>query len=167
MYKHIQKKDDEAAEQHAKERRMEEAQRLEEELHEYRDQHEDDIDISQFDDDIIVPSCPSHVDHHASVESLSTKSEKQSSNIETNNYILSPNGKEFIKAKNCESLIIPDGVEVIKAFACCGNIKNITIPHSVKVIEDFAFSGCSVNKIVIPNSVEKFGACIFIYLIHI
>lgn len=161
VYKHIQKKDDEATERHAKEQRMEEKQRLEEELREYREQHEDDIDISQFDDDIIVPSCPIHVDHPAIVESSSANSEEQLSNIETDKYILSPNGKEFIKAKNCESLIIPDSVEIVKAFACCGNIKNITIPHSVKVIEDFAFSGCSVNKIVIPNSVEKFGACIF------
>lgn len=111
--------------------------------------------------DIIVPSCPIHVDHHTIVESSSAKSEEQLSNIETDQYILSPDGKEFIKAKNCESLIIPDSVEIVKAFACCGNIKNITIPHSVKVIEDFAFSGCSVNKIIIPNSVEKFGACIF------
>ena len=49
VYKHIQKKDEEEAERHAKERRMEEKQRLEEELREYREQNEDDIDISQFD----------------------------------------------------------------------------------------------------------------------
>lgn len=88
MYKHIQKKDEEEAERHAKERRMEEKQRLEEELREYREQHEDDIDISQFDDDIIVPSCPIHVDHHTIVESSSAKSEEQLSNIETDRPML-------------------------------------------------------------------------------
>ena len=65
VYKHIQKKDEEETERHAKERRMEEKQRLEEELREYREQHEDDIDISQFDD------------HHTIVESSSAKSEEQ------------------------------------------------------------------------------------------
>ena len=168
VYKHLQCKDDEEQERRIKEQKREEQQRLEEELQAYREQHEDDIDFYEYDDNLIIPNkfsdytIKSESSAKEHIEIASDKSIIQSTPIETESYTISADGKTFIKAKDTDSITIPEGVEVIKFEAfMMRKIKNIVIPKSVKKIESFAFSSCSVEKIVIPNSIENFGEFIF------
>ena len=165
VYKHLQRKDDEEQERRIKEQKYEEEQQLEEQLQKYREQHDDDIDFYEDDDNLIIPDIPSARiinKEPSATKSVSDESTIQSTPIETEFYTISADRKTFIKAKDTDSIIIPDGVEVIKFKAfMMRKIKSIVIPKSVKKIEDLAFSGCSVEKLVIPNSIGDFGELTF------
>lgn len=52
-----------------------------------------------------------------------------------------------------KSVIIPDGVEVIKRsmFYKCSQLETVTFPSTLKVIEDFAFYGCDALKTIDLN----------------
>lgn len=164
VYKHLQRKDDEEQERRIKEQNYEEEQ-LEELLQKCREQHDDDIDFYEYDDNLIVPDIPSARitnKEPSATKSVSDEPTIQSTPIETEFYTISADRKTFIKAKDTDSIIIPDGVEVIKFRAfMMRKIKSIVIPKSVKKIEYFAFSGCSVEKLVIPNSISDFGEYAF------
>ena len=165
VYKHLQRKDDEEQERRIKEQKYEEEQQLEEQLQKYREQHDDDIDFYEDDDNLIIPDIPSARiinKEPSATKSVSDESTIQSTPIETEFYTISADRKTFIKAKDTDSIIIPDGVEVIKFKAfMMRKIKSIVFPKSVKKIEDLAFSGCSVEKLVIPNSIGDFGELTF------
>ena len=165
VYKHLQRKDDEEQERRIKEQKYEEEQQLEEQLQKYREQHDDDIDFYEDDDNLIIPDIPSARiinKEPSATKSVSDESTIQSTPIETEFYTISADRKTFIKAKDTDSIIIPDGVEVIKFKAfMMRKIKSIVILKSVKKIEDLAFSGCSVEKLVIPNSIGDFGELTF------
>ena len=165
VYKHLQRKDDEEQERRIKEQKYEEEQQLEEQLQKYREQHDDDIDFYEDDDNLIIPDIPSARitnKEPSATKSVSDEPTIQSTPIETEFYTISADRKTFIKAKDTDSIIIPDGVEVIKFEAfMMRKIKSIVIPKSVKKIEDLAFSGCSVEKLVIPNSISDFGEFAF------
>ena len=165
VYKHLQRKDEEEQERRIKEQKYEEEQQLEEQLQKYREQHDDDIDFYEDDDNLIIPDISSARiinKEPSATKSVSDESTIQSTPIETDFYTISADRKTFIKAKDTDSIIIPDGVEVIKFEAfMMRKIKSIVIPKSVKKIEDFAFSGCSVEKLVIPNSIGDFGEFTF------
>ena len=165
VYKHLQRKDEEEQERRIKEQKYEEEQQLEEQLQKYREQHDDDIDFYEDDDNLIIPDIFSARiinKEPSATKSVSDESTIQSTPIETDLYTISADRKTFIKAKDTDSIIIPDGVEVIKFEAfMMRKIKSIVIPKSVKKIEDLAFSGCSVEKLVIPNSIGDFGEFTF------
>lgn len=165
VYKHLQRKDEEEQERRIKEQKYEEEQQLEEQLQKYREQHDDDIDFYEDDDNLIIPDISSARiinKEPSATKSVSDESTIQSTPIETEFYTISADRKTFIKAKDTDSIIIPDGVEVIKFEAfMMRKIKSIVIPKSVKKIEDLAFSGCSVEKMVIPNSIGDFGEFTF------
>lgn len=164
----LQHKDDKEQEKRIKEHKHEEEQQLEEELQEYRGQHEDNIDFYKDDDNLIIPNISSsntinkESPTKESIKTVNDKSTIQSTPIETEFYTISDDGKTFIKAKDADSITIPEGVEVIKFEAfMMRKIKSIVIPRSVKKIESLAFSSCSVEKLIIPNSIENFGEFIF------
>ena len=165
VYKHLQRKDEEEQERRIKEQKYEEEQQLEEQLQKYREQHDDDIDFYEDDDNLIIPDISSARiinKEPSATKSVSDESTIQSTPIETEFYTISADRKTFIKAKDTDSIIIPEGVEVIKFEAfMMRKIKSIVIPKSVKKIEDLAFSGCSVEKLVIPNSIGDFGEFTF------
>lgn len=165
VYKHLQRKDDEEQERRIKEQKYEEEQQLEEQLQKYREQHDDDVDFYEDDDNLIIPDIPSARiinKEPSATKSVSDEFTIQSTPIETEFYTISADRKTFIKAKDTDSIIIPDGVEVIKFEAfMMRKIKSIVIPKSVKKIEGLAFSGCSVEKLVIPNSIGDFGKFTF------
>lgn len=165
VYKHLQRKDEEEQERRIKEQKYEEEQQLEEQLQKYREQHDDDIDFYEDDDNLIIPDISSARiinKEPSATKSVSDESTIQSTPIETDFYTISADRKTFIEAKDTDSIIIPDGVEVIKFEAfVMRKIKSIVIPKSVKKIEDLAFSGCSVEKLVIPNSIRDFGEFTF------
>ena len=117
VYKHLQRKDDEEQERRIKEQKYEEEQQLEEQLQKYREQHDDDIDFYEDDDNLIIPDIPSARiinKEPSATKSVSDESTIQSTPIETEFYTISADRKTFIKAKDTDSIIIPDGVEVIK-----------------------------------------------------
>ena len=74
----------------------------------------------------------------------------------------------FYDAAYLQSIIMPNGLELISgsAFCGCGALINLSIPASVKKIGDSAFSGCSnLISVIIPDSVDflgefAFGHCI-------
>lgn len=51
-----------------------------------------------------------------------------------------------------------NGVTITKigsqAFYGCTSLKQITIPEGIKTIGDSAFKGCSINEVIIPNSIS-------------
>jgi len=166
VYKHLQHKDDE--ERCIKEQKREEQQRFEEEFREYREQHEDDIDFYEDEDNLIIPNISSantinkESSAKESIEIVSDESTIQSTPIEKEFYTISADGKTFIKAKDTDYIIIPDGVEVIKFEAfMMRKIKSIVIPKSVRKIETLAFSSCDIEKLVIPNTIESYGEFVF------
>ena len=166
VYEYLQSKDDEEQERRIKEQKHEEEQQLEDEFQEYIEHHEDNMDFYEDDDNLIIPNISSANTKESPakepVEIVSGISTIQSVPIETEFYTISSDGKTFIKAKDADSIIIPEGVEVIKGEAfMMSKIKSIVIPRSVKKIESLAFSNCSVEKLVIPNSIESFGECVF------
>lgn len=165
VYDYLRRKDDEEQEKRIKEQKHEEDQQLEEQLQKYREQRDDRIDFFEDDDNLIIPDKPSARiinKEPSATKSVNDESTIQSTPIETEFYTISADRKTFIKAKDTDSIIIPDGVEVIKFEAFMGRkIKSIVIPKSVKKIESLAFSGCSVEKLVIPNSISDFGELIF------
>ena len=82
--------------------------------------------------------------------------------IVKDNVIFSIDGKKLVYALPVVKgkYIIPDGVEVICAYAFCyrSNITSVVIPNSVKKIKKRAFFGChQITTIVIPDSVEEIG----------
>ena len=66
--------------------------------------------------------------------------------------------------KDIKSVIIPDGVKKIGAFAFdnCENLAKVTIPESVKSIGDGAFSRCeNLKTVTISEGVKKIGRVAF------
>ena len=65
--------------------------------------------------------------------------------------------------RGCPTSKIPEGVTTIGrgAFADVKNLTNVEIPASVKVIEGFAFTGCGMEQLELPPSVEEIGESAF------
>ena len=65
--------------------------------------------------------------------------------------------------KNCTSLksvVIPDGVESLGAYAFCGceSLENINLPIGLKSIDDGCFAECnSLKSLTVPGGVERMG----------
>ena len=66
----------------------------------------------------------------------------------------------YPKAKEGDSYVIPQGIEIIGkfAFSYCTSLTSISLPNSVTSIENNAFAQCSsLTSISIPNSVTSIG----------
>lgn len=64
------------------------------------------------------------------------------------------------------SLIIPEGVEIIRVFAfsgCSSLSGTLTLPSTLRVIEDYAFQDCKglIGELNIPQSVAEIGNAAF------
>lgn len=69
-----------------------------------------------------------------------------------------------ISGEDVSTLVIPEGVTTIKAYAFinCKNISNIVFPNSLEIIEDNAFYGCeNITSITLPHNLHKIGASAF------
>lgn len=68
----------------------------------------------------------------------------------------------FASCKNLKNITIPNSVNKIGkyTFSRCGNLYSIDIPKSLKVITESSFADTSIEKILIPNTVEiiEYGA---------
>lgn len=65
---------------------------------------------------------------------------------------------------DCETIIVPDGIEKIGnyMFAECKKIKTVVIPNSVVEICDYAFFNCkSLKNVILPNNLEHIGDSAF------
>ena len=86
-----------------------------------------------------------------------------------------PNSLKLIKLSafdvcGIESIVIPDSVEDIEAyaFADCDNLKSVTLSKNLKNINDSTFNGCSnLDNIVIPDGVKSIGERAFSYCTHL
>ena len=63
----------------------------------------------------------------------------------------------FLWSQRLESVELPLRLKSIGnyAFAACGKLKSINIPNGVKFLGTGCFNNCGIDKIVIPESVEK------------
>lgn len=69
-------------------------------------------------------------------------------------------GQEAFRSSNITSIVIPEGVTVIRenAFADCPALSSVTLPSTLISIEEFAFSNCaSLSTIVFPNNLKLIG----------
>ena len=65
-------------------------------------------------------------------------------------------GEEALKGSSIKSVVIPEGVRVIRerAFEDCEVLRSVTLPSSLRRIDDFAFSSTRLHEIVLPYGVE-------------
>ncbi len=79
--------------------------------------------------------------------------------------VIIPEGIEIISASafdmcDAESIVIPNSVKSIEffAFGGCTNLKSVKLPEGLKVIEAYAFAFCEeLEPVIIPRSVESIG----------
>ena len=66
----------------------------------------------------------------------------------------------FERCFNLEKIHIPEGVESIgeNVFFDCKKLKEISLPASLSELGHWAFSHCGIEKIIVPEKVEKVGA---------
>lgn len=106
----------------------------------------------------------------ATTRNNSTRGAKKQKQINTErqsnpltDFYLSKDGKTLIKAKKRigTTVVIPDGVEVIKENAFYDNkyITDVFIPEGVRVIESWAFGYCpKLTNVHLPKSLEAIGS---------
>ena len=71
---------------------------------------------------------------------------------------------QFFIKENLETVVLPEGIEVIPeaAFFECTALKNINIPSTVKTLEFKAFFGCkALTDITLPAGIESIGQSAF------
>lgn len=79
--------------------------------------------------------------------------------------VYSSDRRVLVHCPNDESLVIPDGVEIIGHFAFCNyELKSVLFPQTLTRIGNHAFDGCEkLTKVVLPNSVTQLGDRSFAY----
>lgn len=91
--------------------------------------------------------------------------ESGNTNLAIENNLLIENGKRVIYCidRDAESIVVPDGVEIIGkcAFKNCKKLSEVVLPDSIRIIEDFAFEGCLIKKISLPEGLESIGFSAF------
>lgn len=66
----------------------------------------------------------------------------------------------FRGCTNAQSVIIPEGIEVIgyRSFEDCTGLESISLPNSLKLIKNYAFNNCtSLSELTIPRNVTELG----------
>ncbi len=68
-----------------------------------------------------------------------------------------------INLKNIKSITIPEGVEIIGAYAFdgCNSLEYIYLPSTLKTIGDYAFRYCNFPEISLPESLNNIGEYAF------
>ena len=81
---------------------------------------------------------------------------------EKNGVQLKTIGERAFRAYKLDSVVIPEGVETVEAFAfyTCG-LESISLPSTLKVLEDSSFRGNNLTSIDIPDSVVKLSGNVF------
>lgn len=81
----------------------------------------------------------------------------------TDSGLISSDGKELIKGKDIEVVIVPEGIERIKEKAFNGfkNVREVVFPKSLKEIGSWAFELSSLESVHMPGNIRKFGVGIF------
>ena len=81
---------------------------------------------------------------------------------EKNGVQLKTIGERAFRGYKLDSVVIPEGVETVEAFAfyTCG-LKSISLPSTLKVLEDSSFRGNNLTSIDIPDSVVKLSGNVF------
>lgn len=65
-------------------------------------------------------------------------------------------------AANLHTIILPDGLKIIRGFNGCENLTNITLPESIEEIGNYAFTGCcKLTKLHIPRNVKNISGDAF------
>ncbi len=89
--------------------------------------------------------------------------------------IIAVKSSGFENCKFIESVVIPEGVKRIDAWAFknCTALKTVSMPESLDIIGEFAFDGCSkIEDVVIPKNVTEiqagaFRACTSVFRVEI
>ena len=61
------------------------------------------------------------------------------------------------------SCVIPEGVQVIGAYAMEVTLKEVKLPDSVREIREYAFCSCELENVTLPEGLERIGNYAFIY----
>ena len=69
----------------------------------------------------------------------------------------------FSSCKSLRAVKIPSKVTTIPydCFSKCSSLESVTISEGVTAIGDYAFSGCNLNALTLPESLEKIGSIAF------
>src|SRR5690625_3888614 len=131
----------------------------------FTDQPSDEQDTSGPEDDFIwdVNSDGTAVINGYKDEETSITIPSEVSDGEETFTVTEIGARAFLEGSLTE-VIIPDTVNVIGdgAFAFNNNLENVEIPNSVKIIGDGAFAYNSLERIIIPGSVDEIGEEAFI-----
>lgn len=75
-----------------------------------------------------------------------------------NGVLLKEIGNQAFRSIKIDTVVIPNGVEVIgkQAFEYCG-LQSISLPSTLKTINEYAFSGNKLTSLSIPTSVTFIG----------
>ena len=76
------------------------------------------------------------------------------------NNLVTKDGRSFIRASACTSVVVPDGIREIAngAFSDCRVLKSVALPSSVEIIGRESFSACTaLTSIVLSPHLKKIG----------
>ena len=84
-------------------------------------------------------------------------------------------GESAFSCHPLESVVIPEGVEIIEDFAFhgCSNLKHVTFPSTLRRMEDMVFDNCeSLISVSLPDGLEhlgqsSFSGCVNLRSIHL
>ena len=72
--------------------------------------------------------------------------------------ISKPDHRLIMVSKNAKKYEIPDGTEIIGAYAfCLSRISTLVVPEGVRIIGNQAFTGFNFKSISLPRSIESIG----------
>ena len=114
--------------------------------------------------DIVIPSSVTYGNKTWTVIEIMDDASGYNSNITsvTLPSTLKKIGKNaFYSCSNSLPIAIPDGVEYIGGYAFCGVKISGTLPKSLRELGDWAFSGATMESIVIPKHLKKILAMTF------
>lgn len=69
----------------------------------------------------------------------------------------------FLNEDQEPSCVIPEGIQVIGAYALEDPLQEVKLPESLREIREYAFSGCELESVTLPEGLERIGDSAFVF----